>query len=99
MKELSYCKHCKLPKHQCQCTGREWSGNYKMENLPEDLGYCPKCLRTSEIVDMSNCPFCNKNIHQHKWTGFIKIGVEGVYIICQDCGEVRLVEVNKPTSK
>jgi len=22
--------------------------------------YCAKCLRTSEVVDMSNCPFCSK---------------------------------------
>ena len=40
--------------------------------------------------------------HQHRWeidklAGFIKTGIEGVYIICRSCGEVRLVEVNKPT--
>jgi len=40
--------------------------------------------------------------HQHKWeidklAGFIKTGIEGAYIICRNCGEVRLVEINKPT--
>ena len=39
--------------------------------------------------------------HQHNWSidkfaGFIKTGVEGVYIICRGGGEVRLMEVNKP---
>lgn len=24
--------------------------------------YCSKCLRTSEIVDMSDCPFCKEII-------------------------------------
>jgi hypothetical protein len=39
--------------------------------------------------------------HKHKWeidklAGFIKPMIEGVYIICRDCGEVRLMEVSKP---
>ena len=25
--------------------------------------YCPKCLRTSDVIDMSKCPFCNENIN------------------------------------
>lgn len=38
--------------------------------------------------------------HKHVWTidkfaGFIKEGIEGAYIICQECGKVYLVEINK----
>jgi hypothetical protein len=34
-----------------------------MKNKSEEKKktYCAKCLRTSDVVDMSNCPFCNPN--------------------------------------
>ena len=34
MNKLSYCKYCKLPKHQCQCTSGEWTADYKQINIP-----------------------------------------------------------------
>ena len=117
----NYCKYCKLPKHQCQCTSGEWTADYKTINIP-----CQDCLSGSGLClkhKVSTCTGCSgidkcnycieiiKNkpqkgqdtiyFHQHNWSidkfaGFIKTGVEGVYIICRGCGEVRLMEVNKP---
>ena len=34
--KLSYCKYCKLPKHQCQCTSDGWSSDFK-QRFDEDL--------------------------------------------------------------
>ena len=102
-KQLSYCKYCKLPKHQCQCTSGEWSADYKTINIP-----CQDCMSGTGLCPKHSKDFTNTHNqvedHQHRWeidklAGFIKTGSEGVYIICRSCGEVRLVEVNKPTLK
>lgn len=31
---LKFCKYCKLPIRQCQCTSGEWSADYKQINIP-----------------------------------------------------------------
>ena len=55
--ELSYCKYCKLPKHQCQRTSGEWSVDYKIYNLP-----CQNCLSGSGLCEKhkpNNCTGCS----------------------------------------
>ena len=64
------------------------------------LDKCNQCIK--EIVkDKPQKGQDTIYFHQHNWSidklaGFIKTGVEGVYIICRNCGQVRLMEVNKP---
>ena len=47
--------------------------------------YCAKCFRTSDVIDMSKCPFCNFNCNsneqkikefEEKYGGFELCGIE-----------------------
>src|SRR3990167_5032565 len=69
MNQISYCKYCKLPKHQCQCTSGEWSTDFKpvagtIKTQPEEIGFCPRCNKCWNIHD---CPEVGDsgNIYKH----------------------------------
>ena len=70
--ELSYCKYCKLPKHQCQCTSGDWSADYKTINLPcQDCllgsGLCKKHKALTPLGEelQKPCPRCNQPWIRH----------------------------------
>ena len=57
MKEtkISYCKYCKLPKHQCQCTSGEWSNGFQCEHNKE-------CEHYWQIADIDNLNYLEPRV-------------------------------------
>ena len=60
---------------------------------PRKQTYCAKCLRTSEIVDMSNCPFCSE-LRQSNLPTNIEKAYPGAYRLARRFHE--LYELSAP---
>ena len=92
-------KQINLPCQDCM-SGSGLCQKHKVDNCTgcsgiEKCNYCLKITVCKDVPRGQDTVY----IHSHSWSidklaGFIKVGIEGVYIVCRSCGEVRLMEVN-----
>ena len=77
------------------CCSINTGGNHEWDCPLNKNNSLPIPRKEREIDELKNLHICRWELE--KLAGYIRIGVEGVYIICRGCGVVKLVDVNKPT--